>query len=818
LAHEIFARADRNGTKLLDRGEIKQIFKDLQIYAKKKKINEIIDRYDYNKDGNIDFDEFKILVKELLRKEELVPIFKRYSPGWLSHNFSEPSMTLLQLHQFFQNEQKQELTLDELRGMNEKFKDIHPTQPCISFDLFNDLLFSMLNTIFNAELSTQYQDMTRPLTDYYVNSSHNTYLLSNQLTGESSVHAYIQALLKGCRCVELDLWNGPNSEPIIYHGHTMTSKILFADVISALKEHAFKKCSYPLILSFEMHCDLKGQEKVAQILQEKMGDMIYCIPENNQTFKYFPSPESLKEKFVIKGKGKVKKPGENGARAESHLSPPLDLKLEVEDKQKAQPEQNQLNKSVTAQHLSVLDSSIDSQLDTLGDSPIKSGYEMTEGDVSPKARAQSKFEDDDDQIFSRAKNHNLSSTLLSINRPLFQPGKSLQVEPTTPAPIGLNPKTNTSVIIRFLKDDEEAVMTGDDSFEKDLGNRLSDKMKKMKRVNYFKGRPGVAESRSDSMKSNRSQESQRRSSPALETVLNGSIANVKKRLETPALVAKKAGKGHTIKILPQLNALYGMIGCKMHLQNERTIWHISSIDENKINKLFKNHHKELIGFHRKYLSRIYPSASRIDSSNYDPITSWAAGSQLVALNFQTYDEAMLLNYAKFAANGGAGYVLKPKYLRHNSDSDPDYHPKELNKKPVKKLLLKIISGQQIRPDKFNSKEIIDPYVEIKIRGLEIDEHNNSTYRTQTVKDNGFHPVWSKKDHPNVFQFDIYAPDFCFLVFNIFDEDMVGRDKMGWYAIEFNHIQQGYRVIPILNNRCQPINHSYVFCHISIETL
>ena len=157
FAHEIFARADRNGTKLLDRGEIKQIFKDLQIYAKKKKINEIIDRYDYNKDGNIDFDEFKILVKELLRKEELVPIFKKYSPGWLSNNYSEPSMTLLQLHQFFQTEQKQELTLDELRSMNEKFKDVHSAQPCVSFDLFNDLIFSMLNTIFNAELSTQYQ-------------------------------------------------------------------------------------------------------------------------------------------------------------------------------------------------------------------------------------------------------------------------------------------------------------------------------------------------------------------------------------------------------------------------------------------------------------------------------------------------------------------------------------------------------------------------------------------------------------------------------------------------------------------------------------
>ena len=44
------------------------------------------------------------------------------------------------------------------------------------------------------------------MTDYYVSSSHNTYLLANQLTGESSVQAYINALKKGCRCVELDLW------------------------------------------------------------------------------------------------------------------------------------------------------------------------------------------------------------------------------------------------------------------------------------------------------------------------------------------------------------------------------------------------------------------------------------------------------------------------------------------------------------------------------------------------------------------------------------------------------------------------------------
>ena len=39
----------------------------------------------------------------------------------------------------------------------------------------------------------------------------------------------------------VDCWDGDDGEPVIYHGHTITSKILFKDVVQACKDYAFSK-------------------------------------------------------------------------------------------------------------------------------------------------------------------------------------------------------------------------------------------------------------------------------------------------------------------------------------------------------------------------------------------------------------------------------------------------------------------------------------------------------------------------------------------------------------------------------------------------
>uniref|UniRef100_A0AAX7V485 Phosphoinositide phospholipase C n=1 Tax=Astatotilapia calliptera TaxID=8154 RepID=A0AAX7V485_ASTCA len=180
----------------------------------------------------------------------------------------------------------------------------------ISAEGFTRYLNAEENSIIPPEKLDQSEDMTFPLSHYFINSSHNTYLTAGQLAGNSSVEMYKQVLLSGCRCIELDCWKGRTTEeePVITHGFTMTTEISFKEVIEAIAECAFKTSPFPIILSFENHVDSpKQQAKMAEYCRSIFGDALLTEPLEKYLLESgvpLPSPMELMGKILVKNKKK----------------------------------------------------------------------------------------------------------------------------------------------------------------------------------------------------------------------------------------------------------------------------------------------------------------------------------------------------------------------------------------------------------------------------------------------------------------------------------------------------------------------------------
>lgn len=86
--------------------------------------------------------------------------------------------------------------------------------------------------------------------------------------------------------------------------------------------------------------------------------------------------------------------------------------------------------------------------------------------------------------------------------------------------------------------------------------------------------------------------------------------------------------------------------------------HVFSVSEKRFMEFHVASGPTLFSHNRNFMMRAFPSGMRVRSDNLDPSLFWRKGVQMVALNWQRFDEGMMLNEGMFAGSGG--YVLKPK--------------------------------------------------------------------------------------------------------------------------------------------------------------
>nr|XP_011739204.1 1-phosphatidylinositol 4,5-bisphosphate phosphodiesterase zeta-1 isoform X2 [Macaca nemestrina] len=554
------------------------------------------------KQGRITIEEFRAIYRILTHREEIVEIFNAYS---------ENRKILLEnnLVQFLTQEQyTTEMSKTIAFEIIQKYEPIEEVRKArqMSLEGFTRYMDSRECQLFKNECRKVYQDMTHPLNDYFISSSHNTYLVSDQLVGPSDLWGYVSALVKGCRCLEIDCWDGAQNEPVVYHGYTLTSKLLFKTVIQAIHKYAFMTSDYPVVLSLENHCSPAQQEIMADNLQTTFGesllsDMLADFPDT------LPSPEALKFKVLVKNK-KI------GTLKETHERKGSDKRGENQDKE--------------------------------------TGVKKLSGVT----------------LFKKKKTRKLKIALA-----------------------------------------------------------LSD-----------------------------------------------------------LVIYTKAEKFKSF----QHSRLYQQF-------NEN-----NSIGETQARKLSKLRAHEFIFHTRKFITRIYPKATRADSSNFNPQEFWNIGCQMVALNFQTPGLPMDLQNGKFLDNGGSGYILKPHFLR---ESESYFNPSDIKESMPITLTIRLISGIQL-PLTHSSSNKGDTLVIIEVFGVPNDQMKQ---QTRVIKKNAFSPRWNE-----TFTFIIHVPELALIRFVVESQGLIaGNEFLGQYTLPLLCMNKGYRRVPLFSRMGESLEPASLFVYV-----
>jgi phosphatidylinositol phospholipase C delta len=186
------------------------------------------------------------------------------------------------------------MVVDSIRS-NEK---IAPIAELSAVDLISHLFSEGNSAIRSTPL---HNNLDHPINEYFISSSHNTYLRGRQVAARSKLKGYISTLSQGCRSVEVDCWDGRDGQPIVKHGYSLTTSISFRSVIETINNYAFFASDLPLWLSLEVHCSPAQRDIMARTMLEIFRSSLVVEPLDSSAQK-LPSPNQLRGKILLKVK------------------------------------------------------------------------------------------------------------------------------------------------------------------------------------------------------------------------------------------------------------------------------------------------------------------------------------------------------------------------------------------------------------------------------------------------------------------------------------------------------------------------------------
>ena len=292
---------------------VARLCRSLHVNTSNEALQSQFQKADASQTGTLNYSEFRDFLRGLKERQDLKEIFL----SLLKSSNSEKVLSLQDFLAFLENTQGINVSLDPAKWQSEFLKFVREAQPkgqplsdllherpTMDFETFASFLASKASKashVYANPSPTPDGQFDRPLNEYFISSSHNTYLQGRQVAGQASTEAYISALRHGCRCIEIDCWDGSDGRPMVLHGHTMTKAVTFQDCVSVINRYAFAASPFPLIISLEVHCSPDQQSKMVQIMQDTFGERLIRDLLNGY-HEALPTPNELKHKILIKVK------------------------------------------------------------------------------------------------------------------------------------------------------------------------------------------------------------------------------------------------------------------------------------------------------------------------------------------------------------------------------------------------------------------------------------------------------------------------------------------------------------------------------------
>ncbi|XP_014229604.1 1-phosphatidylinositol 4,5-bisphosphate phosphodiesterase classes I and II isoform X1 [Trichogramma pretiosum] len=670
------------------------------------------------------FEDFFTFYKALTQRSDVEKIFDQ-----LVGNSKKKLMSAAQLVEFL-NQTQRDPRLNEIlhpyantaRAM-EIITQYEPSKAnaqkgYLSSDGFLRYLMSEDNPIMAVSKFELSDDMDQPLAHYFINSSHNTYLTGHQLTGKSSVEIYRQCLLAGCRCVELDFWNGKDAEPVIVHGYTFVPEISARDVLEAIAESAFKTSEYPVILSFENHCNPRQQAKIAQYCREFFGDMLLETPLESHKLEpgqELPPPALLRRKIIIKNKKKH------------------------HHHKKHQKKAHQQQPSTE-----VIDEGNEAGEDNSSEDQSAKGENGPPPDIIPQSEVAAAGETA--SLDNSSNGGNTGGVVLAQQQSVGNGG------------------VNHPPMLQNRQSSKDSAQDEEGALSKSICSNVADEDE--------------------------------------ESSLSEEESNVDPVTSEKAADAKETEAGAEISALVNYVQPVHFISFEVAEKKNR-LYEMSSFDEKQATTLLKERPLEFVNYNKHQLSRVYPSGTRFDSSNFMPQVFWNAGCQLVALNYQTMDLAMQLNLGIFEYNKRCGYLLKPEFMRRKDRRLDPFAESTVDGIIAGMVHIHVISAQ------FLTDKRVGTYVEVDMYGLPADTVRKK-FRTKIVPNNGINPVYDEE--PFIFK-KVVLPELASIRIAAYEES--GK-MIGHRVLPVIGLCPGYRHVALRTECGQSLPLASLFLHVIVK--